>query len=401
MSVGSHSIVDDNVREALQLFSARLAHDFNNLLTPLIAYPDMIALELPQDGKSIKFLRSMESAAERAVEITSRLGDFSGAMRNDKRQVLVSEAVNAVLSDLKHSDSAAGMQIESVCDDIEVEISPDAFSLAVLELCQNSLDALQGQGTLRVRVSRRKYTDLVESVSGKAPAGDYVVVDIDDDGAGMSSVELKEVLEPFCAGSSGHRRGGGGLGLSMAFCALRENGAYLVINSEEGRGTHCAIMIPSNNETDSAKDEAEVETANGIVSAKNEGPAKILVVDDEPSIVNLFKLVLENFIQGVRVDVASTGAEALSMFDHQRYDVIVMDLHMPVMDGQTAFLEMEKVCQQKDWTMPSIVFCTGYAPRDVVKRAVSEGTRHTLLNKPVRSEVLVKAVQSRLETFSK
>lgn len=89
------------------------------------------------------------------------------------------------------------------------------------------------------------------------------------------------------------------------------------------------------------------------------------------------------------------------MFGVRRYDVIVMDLHMPIMDGQTAFLEIERICQKNEWPMPSVVFCTGYAPRDAVKKAISDGTRHTLLNKPVRSEILVKAVQTRLGATSR
>ncbi len=395
------SIVHDNVREALQLFSARLAHDLNNLLTPLVAYPGMISPELPADGKALRLLRALEAAAEGAVAVTRRLGDFSGVLRTTKRSFDLGTAVEAVLSDLKNLPVAAGVRIEkSFVEGLVVNMSQSALSLAVEELCRNALEALGGRGTLTVRVDRQVYEMPIATVDGLAPSGQYVVVEIEDDGIGMSDALRRNALEPFCAGFGGGKRCGGGLGLSIAYCALRENGAYLLLESEEGRGTLAAILIPGADRGVAATEDAAARTMEALGGLENGVNPQVLVVDDEPSIVNLFKLILENYIPGVAVDKASNGAEALAMFKVRRYDVIVMDLHMPVMDGQTAFVEIENVCHNNGWAMPSVVFCTGYAPRDVVKRAISEGDQHTLLNKPVRSEILVKAVQTRLEAAS-
>ncbi len=393
----TNSVANDNVREALQAFSARLAHDFNNLLTPLLAYPDMIARELPPDGKGIKLLRSLESAAEGAAAITRRLGDLSGALRKAKGSFDLADAVGAVLAGLQDLPSASGVRIErALTAGLNVTLSQDALSLAVGELCRNGLDALKGSGVLTVRVERQVYDAPLETVGGSVPVGVYAVVEIEDDGGGMSATVMESALEPLCSGG-GNRHCGGGLGLSIAYCALRENGAYLALESEEGRGTFASVLIPLEEDPGQRTQDAAIMATETLWKLPRSGTPQILVVDDEPSIVNLFKLIIENYIQGVVVDKATNGAEALEMFRQRRYDVIVMDLHMPVMDGQTAFLEIEEVCRLKQWPMPRVVFCTGYAPRDVVKRAISEGDRHTLLNKPVRSEVLVKAVQTRLE----
>jgi len=393
------SIVHDNVREALQQFCAHLSHDLNNLLTPLLAYPDMVALELPPGGKALKLLRALESAAERAVSLSRRLGDLSGALRKSKQAFDVGTLVEMVLSELSGLPIAAGVRMDTALDGaLDVHMSQDALALAIEEICRNALDALKGSGTLSLRANRQMLSDPFETVSGMAPAGTYAVIEIEDDGIGMSGAMLQRAQEPFCSGFGGGKRCGSGLGLSMAYCALRENGAYLKIRSEDGHGTLVSIYIP---ETKAQATDADVVKLSDVLEgSKWDGTPQILVVDDEPSIVNLFKLILENYIQGVAVDKASNGAEALAMFSARRYDVIVMDLHMPVMDGQTAFLEIERVCRENRWPMPSVVFCTGYAPRDAVKKAISEGARHTLLNKPVRSEILVKAVQTRLDAAS-
>lgn len=342
-------------------------------------------------------LRSLETAAASAVKMTRRLMDLSGLMRTARRTFDVAATVEAVLAGLKGLPLADGVQVEKALKrGLDVHMSQDALALAVEEICHNALHALQGRGTLMVRVDRHEYKTAFKMAGGTAPAGMYTVVEIEDDGSGMPADILKTALEPFCAGFGGGKRCGGGLGLSIAHCALRENGAYLALESEEGRGTMASVLIPDRVSVDTAASMAK----EAVNNAQTSGTPRILVVDDEPSIVNLFKLVLENYIQGVPVDKASNGAEALEMFSARRYDVIVMDLHMPIMDGQTAFLEIEAICAKQGWRMPSVVFCTGYAPRDAVRKAISEGERHTLLNKPVRSEVLVKAVQTRLESKS-
>jgi len=124
--------------------------------------------------------------------------------------------------------------------------------------------------------------------------------------------------------------------------------------------------------------------------------SRILVVDDEPSIVKLFKMLLEFDLPGRNVETASNGQEAVERFRVAHHRILVMDLHMPVLDGLNAFKSIENVCREKAWEMPSVVFCTGYAPPDPVLRAVSGSRAHCLLQKPVTCDVLVEAVSSRL-----
>lgn len=123
---------------------------------------------------------------------------------------------------------------------------------------------------------------------------------------------------------------------------------------------------------------------------------RVLIVDDEATIVRLFKMLLEFDLPGKQIDTACNGAEAIEKFSSGHHGVLVMDLHMPVMDGLNAFLNIESSCRSNDWQMPAVVFCTGYAPPDPVLKAVAGSSSHCLLQKPVTSDVLVQAVASRL-----
>jgi two-component system response regulator YesN len=126
------------------------------------------------------------------------------------------------------------------------------------------------------------------------------------------------------------------------------------------------------------------------------GAVRVLLVDDERGIRELFSLILANALPGVTIDVASNGAKAVQLFREHHYRVLTMDLNMPVMDGLTAFIEISRICDEQSLDMPSVVFCTGYAPLDALRKIVRGPGRHLLLSKPVKSEVLVEAIKCRL-----
>ena len=75
---------------------------------------------------------------------------------------------------------------------------------------------------------------------------------------------------------------------------------------------------------------------------------------------------------------------------------MVMDVKMPVMDGVTAFYEIQKVCEAENWKMPAVIFCTGYAPTGRVQRIVDSSATHCLLMKPVKESLLVNEIAARL-----
>jgi len=123
---------------------------------------------------------------------------------------------------------------------------------------------------------------------------------------------------------------------------------------------------------------------------------RVLVVDDDENIRRLFRTILSAAIPGGEIDIVTNGAEAVESFEQKHHTLVLMDLHMPVMDGQAAFFEIEKRCRQADYEMPSVVFCTGFAPPESVIRTVTDNPKHCLLSKPVDAPTLIDAIKSRL-----
>jgi CheY-like chemotaxis protein len=124
---------------------------------------------------------------------------------------------------------------------------------------------------------------------------------------------------------------------------------------------------------------------------------KILVVDDEKGIRDIFIHVLSHHILGVRADVVANGAEAVEAFQDDHYSVVLMDIRMPVMDGQTAFRKIMEYCAENDVEKPSIVFCTGFEPPSELMKEVAADPLHCILRKPVKNEDLIEALKSRLK----
>jgi CheY-like chemotaxis protein len=124
--------------------------------------------------------------------------------------------------------------------------------------------------------------------------------------------------------------------------------------------------------------------------------SRVLIVDDESGIRSLFQKILQLDMPDCEVDLAENGALGVEAFRANHPKVVMMDLSMPVMDGETAFHEIMKSCKEFDWEEPSVVFCTGYIPPDTVQDAIESSDKHMLLSKPVGREVIVDSVKSRL-----
>jgi len=135
------------------------------------------------------------------------------------------------------------------------------------------------------------------------------------------------------------------------------------------------------------------DTSSGAV--KNNGACRVLIVDDEAPIQCLFSRILRSSDSDVETDVAGDGSEAVRRFEAGRQDVVLMDLHMPVMDGIAAYHAIESLCTERRWPMPAVVFCTGFAPPAVLGEILRRHPDHAFLPKPVSAEELLEAVLSR------
>jgi len=139
-------------------------------------------------------------------------------------------------------------------------------------------------------------------------------------------------------------------------------------------------------------------TADSSTGRKDNAVCRVLIVDDEAPIQCLFSRILSSADCGLETDVAGDGSEAVRSFAEDRQDVVLMDLHMPVMDGITAYHKIESLCAERQWRMPAVVFCTGFAPPAILGEILHRHPGHAFLPKPVSAEQLLETVLSRAST---
>jgi PAS domain S-box-containing protein len=130
---------------------------------------------------------------------------------------------------------------------------------------------------------------------------------------------------------------------------------------------------------------------------KEGGGKSILIVDDEEPMRKLFSLILQSEYPDVRIEQAGNGREAIAAAIASRPRVIIMDCQMPVLDGTQAFNTIQAEFEKRDWSMPSVMFCTGFTLPDALRKVVAEDHHHAYLPKPIQAETLIEEVGIRLK----
>ncbi|MDD5519620.1 MAG: response regulator [Kiritimatiellae bacterium] len=116
---------------------------------------------------------------------------------------------------------------------------------------------------------------------------------------------------------------------------------------------------------------------------------KILIADDETMIGSLFKMILSAEYSASSIDVVVNGAEAVDAFRAGNYDILLLDLHMPVKDGYQACLEIQEICRQEKREMPFVIFCTGFGIAKKIQEITADKTHFALLHKPVTCDKII------------
>jgi PAS domain S-box-containing protein len=311
--------------EAIGQLAGGIAHDFNNLLTVITGYSQLIFNRLDAADPHREMVGEIQKSGVRAANLTRQLLAFS------RRQVLQPRVVDigTLLAELltllqrligEHIEvslvQGAGLDL--------VEIDPGQFEQAVIILAVNARDAMPDGGRLAIE-ARNLLLDEAESRRDEIAAGRYVSVAITDSGLGMDSATMARIFEPFFTTKEPGK--GTGLGLAMVYGFVKQSGGHIEVRSEPGRGTTFTLLLPH------AGREAPVEAAALEAERIPHGRETILLVEDESSVRDLSKRVLQSC--GYVVLDAGDGPAAIQLAAEHTGPVhlLVSDLVLPRMSG--------------------------------------------------------------------
>ncbi len=344
--------VQSQKMQAIGQLAGGVAHDFNNLLTAISGHCDLLLLRHDQGDSDYADLVQINQNANRAAALVGQLLAFS------RKQTLRPEKLDLrdTLADLTHLlNRLVGEKITLTLshDPVLQPIRADKrqFEQVLMNLVVNARDAMPGGGEIRIVTECATLEDPLTRDRVTVPAGEYVTVQVGDDGTGIAPDKLEKVFEPFFTTK---RTGEGtGLGLSTAYGIIKQTGGYIFADSIVGTGTTFTLYFPV---MEVSKPAAAKPAAPEIRPLGKHEDGVILLVEDEAPVRAFASRALR--LRGYTVLEADSAEAALkTLEDHSlNIDVFVTDVVMPGMDGPSWVREALKARPEV-----RVVFVSGYA----------------------------------------
>ncbi|MBD1917396.1 MULTISPECIES: PAS domain-containing protein [Cyanophyceae] len=375
--------------EAIGQLTGGVAHDFNNLLTVILGNAELL-VELLDTQPQLRSLADMiSSAAQRGADLTQRLLVFARRQILDPKPVDVNQLIDRMDALLRR---VLGEQIEVRCSyaaDLELALV-DASQLenALLNLCLNARDAMDGVGCLTLTTAHTGVISTVGDPQESFSPGDYVMVTVSDNGVGMGPELLSQVFEPFFTTKAKGK--GTGLGLSMVYGFVHQSNGYVNIDSEPGVGTTVQLYLPHCRDRPRPPLDRRDPDFPPEVDDCPGGSELILLVEDNTLVRDYAQQQLEGL--GYRVLAAENGPAALELL-HQwpEIDLLFTDVIMPGgMNGRDLAAAAHRLRPHL-----RVLYTSGYTENALIPQGAQE-PKIQLLAKPYQRAELARHIRQAL-----
>jgi two-component system, cell cycle sensor histidine kinase and response regulator CckA len=370
--------------ESVGVLAAGVAHDFNNVLTAVLGNIALVRRRLNRinpDQQADELLLAAERAANRAADLVRQLLNYAGKGRREIKPVDICQVVSDALAIVQASVSrkiAIRSDVPEDCPKIPADVGQ--LQQLVLNLVLNGAEAIgehRGEVSVRVRVRDVSEVELRERYPAYALAAQqYTELVVSDTGSGMDDETLQRIFDPFFT----TKFMGRGLGLAAALGVVRSHGGGISVKSAPGKGTTFTVLLPAE------ESPAGPLTVSDSITESARGSGLVLVVDDEVGIRTMLQTALEEL--GYTVITAENGAQALELFTRSpgEFEMILLDVVMPVMDGP----EAARAIQSQAPDLP-ILIMSGLGDQDALRNFLTVRIAG-FVPKPFSPEQLAQAI---------
>jgi PAS domain S-box-containing protein len=366
--------------DALGQLAGGVAHDFNNMLAGIMSAAELLGRHGDDVQRRTRLLEVIATAAGRAADLTRKLLAFARKGTGLRVPVPVHEALLGAVALLQHTIDkrvVVRQQFDARRDLVEGDLAE--LQSVFLNLGLNAAHAMPGGGLLEFGTRETIPPDSVAQGFELDP-GPYLEVTVHDSGCGIPAEVLPRIFDPFFTTKAPGQ--GTGLGLTAAYGTIRHHRGAITVASEPGQGTTFTLLLPLVTGEPSG---VRVAVPGHIVR----GHGRVLVVDDEEVVRATAAMMLNDL--GYQVETAADGEEALRRFAAARFDAVLLDVVMPVMDGPTCCRRLRTLDPQA-----LVVLCSGYSHDD------DQATLHALgaqgvLRKPYQRTDLASVLAQVLE----
>jgi len=371
---------------AIGRLAGGIAHDFNNILGGIMGYAELVLLDEPDDPRGQRYLKGILKSSERAKVLIRQILTFSRNSPQNKQplrlRTIVDEALQMVRATMP---STISIRKNLTCEQDIILADAAQIRQVVVNVCSNAAQAMEALGgTLTVSLER------TDGFSGgyNSPAAefglDHICMSIQDTGPGMAPEVCERIFEPFYTTHRGEKRSG--MGLAVVHGIVASHDGRIEALSAPGKGTTVRIQLPCLAESSQGQDSGIVK----IQRLSSNGLRKIMLVDDEPDLIETGRHIIERM--GYPVVTAGSGEEALRHFsaDPQSFSLVITDMTMPNMTGDILAESIHAIRSDI-----AIIICTGYSKQVSETRLRELGISHFLM-KPFEANQLSKAIQDAL-----
>jgi PAS domain S-box-containing protein len=371
--------------EALGTLAGGIAHDFNNILSAILGFTELALGDVPADTAVAEHLTDVLTAGNRAKELVHQILTFSRQAEPEvlplDAHMIVSEAVSLLRSTLP-----ATIAVALGPSPPRSTIMGDATQLhqVMVNLCTNAAHAMEdGGGSLKIGFANVRADSVHPDIGLQVADRDYLEITVRDSGHGIGPEVMEHIFDPFFTTKATGK--GSGMGLAVVLGIVEAHHGHIHVESEENLGTVVRVYLPLIDQL------AAVPETRDTRQSTN-GSERVLLVDDEPQILGLIQRLLES--AGYTVTGHRSGLEALEQFhaDPQQFDLVLTDLTMPGMTGDTLAQEIRAVRRE----IP-IILSTGFG-LSLTDEAAEELGLSAVLLKPVGSAELLSTVRRTLDS---
>ncbi len=367
--------------ESLGVLAGGVAHDFNNLLTGIMGNTSLALDLLASDNLARPQLEDVLMASERAAALTKQLLAYSGKGRFVIKPLNLSQLMQETQSLVKASvPRTVQLQMHLRQDLPYVEADPTQMQQLMMNLVINAAEAIgEKPGIVQVTTGTQtlEEQDIIAGfLNDELKPGQYVYVEVQDNGCGMSEQTKAQIFDPFFT----TKFTGRGLGLAAALGIIRGHKGTLKVYSELGLGSTFKVYLP-------AWQGEKKETQKSTLSKNLHGSGTVLVVDDEDVVRNTTASTLRRY--GYHVLLAHNGLEGIEMLTQADSEIslVLLDLTMPVMSGEEALRHFRRIRPY----IP-IILTSGFNESEAVQRLAGDDFSG-FLQKPYTSLQLAEIVK--------
>lgn len=373
----------DAANRAKSEFLANMSHEIRTPLAGILGYAEMLINYCKTDEERKDYGAKIKRNADNLTELINDILDLSkveaGALKVEQLKFSPTMEVDGVLSLLEVQAQEKGISLESVFErpiPEQIVTDPKRFRQVLINVLGNAIKFTdKGRVTVRMRMDRAKKEPLLE-------------IAVTDSGCGIPLEAQSQLFRPFVQADSSTTRkyGGTGLGLVLSRRLSRAMGGDLVLSeSAPGKGSTFIITV----ETGSAEQLRSAPALDVPVTTRQaEQPLKgvrVLLAEDHEDNEELITSFLRR--SGAGVEVARNGAEAVALVRTEPFDIVLMDIQMPVMDGCAAL----KTLRGESYTLP-IVAVTAHAMLEEREKCMNAGFSH-FLTKPLDFNALIATIE--------